>query len=1591
MNINISESLKNKLESITKFTKNKLLSGFINDLYSDNTEIDLKDFDPKHLFEAANSTFEILKSKITTESKVDYFIDRANPDYAVLQIVNIDIPFLIDSIVNELKLRQIDINLVSHSMFCIERDVKGSFLNFSPEGQKEYVIQIHIYNRYHEEYLDNVVLKLKEILECINYSVEDWLSMKTSILNTAQELSNYLKTVDNNSEGEVVAFLQWLHDNNFVFLGQVSCDFNGESITIKGASKKGLLRSKIYEIKNIPYENELKGSEVVVIRKWDLRSVVHRTSHMDVIIAKKYDAKGRAIGCELFFGLFTSTVYYQSVRNIPFVRQKINQVIAKYGYPETSHNCKELVTALESFPRGEILQMNVNELFATATNIVSLILVPRVKLILRKYPDNKFASCIVFIPEKNYSTEVRLIIENIISEELQSIITRRYVQISEGALTRVQLIVKFNNKIELNKETSDRIENRIIKEVTSWDDELYNSLKTYYTKRIATEIHSKYVEAFDLKYKSAFHPNKAVHDINVIESAFSKGEVEFDLYVKTFENKSHMVHLKIYSPHKEQTLSSMIPLIEHLGLEAIDVETYTIKIVGEDKKYKLYLSHFRLRAKNKNIPITDEACTKTKDALTKIWSQSIEGDGFNSLILVCNLNYREANVLRAYVRYLRQTKYPLSMDYTLQVLLDYPEITKKLFNLFDLKFNPGTKDRKKSSITALEADIKAALSKIDSINEDRAIRSLFEVICATLRTNYYQVDSYGKPKEYLSFKLNSGQIKDLPLPKPFAEIFVYSPRFEGVHLRGGKIARGGLRWSDRPEDFRTEVLGLMKAQMTKNSVIVPVGSKGGFVLKKVQPSDGRDKFMNEGIACYKNFLRGLLDITDNIISGSVVPPQGVIRLDGDDPYLVVAADKGTATFSDYANEVSQSYKFWLDDAFASGGSVGYDHKKMAITARGSWISIARHFEDIGMDINNQEFTCVGIGDMSGDVFGNGMILSNKIKLVSAFNHMHIFLDPNPNAEVSFIERKRLFEMPRSQWSDYDTSVISKGGGIFERKQKSINISPEVKLALDITEDELTPDELIKAILRAPVDLLWNGGIGTYVKAKIESNERIGDKNNDALRINGSEVRAKAIGEGGNLGFTQLGRIECARAGAKINTDFIDNSAGVDCSDHEVNIKIAFSEPILTGKIKITERNAILESMTDEVASLVLSDNYRQNQIISLEERGDSKKLNSHAWLIKRLESDGDLDRAIEFLPSDEDLNKLIKEKGSLTKPEISVLLAYAKNSALKSLSDANFESDKYLHKYLLSYFPEKLVSKYSKFLDKHILANQIISTVLINDLINMLGCTYFHQLLEDSDAKAEDIIRAFVVVRETLHIDDLWEEVSNLNSGIPANLKAALFNRIQSALGRSISWLVNMRINISNVHNTIEFYKSGIEGLGKSLNSLRTPSMKEEVETDIKKFSEYEKAYNIARKIAGLGQFGATFDIVYVANQNKAKVEEAAKIYYKSSDYFHIRWLVQQANSFEAKQHLQAVALTSILSEINILHMCIVSQELKGKDMLEGCTTAENCALYSKYQRFHDYIKEIKGSDSSEALVSKLTIATKYLKDIVTSEDALRI
>lgn len=1581
----ITPKLQKVIDKVAAFAKSKHLSEFVTKLYSSVSFEDLNGFDAKYLFDSGASIFDLLKSKGNKKHAISYYKQSADSEYAVLEIVNDDAPFLVDSITNEFKLRQIDINLICHDMFVVKRDKKGVFECFDQNGSKEYVIQIHIPNRFHDEFSKHLIARIGEILECINLCVQDWRKMTSKMQEASDALSAMVHKDKTGIKDESVGFLEWLIANHLVFLGSAECKYTNGKLIMDEASKTGLLRSPLYTIKELPYEAEFMEDDFVIVRKWDSRSVVHRTAHMDVVLVKRYDNQGKAIGASVFFGLFTSTVYYQSVRNIPLMREKVNRVIDMYGYPETSHNCKELTTALESFPRGELLQMSIEELYHTATGIVSLSLIPRVKVFLRKDQAEKFVSCIIFIPEKKFSTETRVLIEGIVCHKLQGVVSKRYIQIGESSLTRLQLIVKLAGaKVAPN--VGEEIEAEIVKAVSNWSDELYHALQKRYSKKVATTYYSRYAEAFGIKYKAVITGAKAVHDIKYIEQCIETNKVGFDIYVRDHEDKgphAEKLHLKIYSHSKELALSSTLPMIENLGLHAIDVEMYDVLVNAEETKHHVYLYHFHLVPKKGHSAISDAVCAKAKEALCHIWDKKIDDDAFNALIIACDMDYTHVNILRAYVQYLKQTKYSLSVEYTIQVLLDYPEISKKFISLFCTMFDPkvAQKDRKKADVIVQE--IKDSLNSIANINEDRAIQSLLGVFTATLRTNFYQYDKLGGHKTYISFKLRSSDIKDLPLPRPYAEVFVYSIKFEGIHLRGGRVARGGLRWSDRPEDFRTEVLGLMKAQMTKNSVIVPVGSKGGFIVKRKSIADGRDEYMAEGIECYKMFLCGLLDLTDNIVGDQIIAPENVVCRDDNDPYLVVAADKGTATFSDYANGVSADYNFWLGDAFASGGSVGYDHKKMGITAKGGWMSVVRHFEDMGVDISKEEFTCIGIGDMAGDVFGNGMLLSNKLKLVAAFNHAHIFIDPSPNAAKSFEERKRLFNKPRSQWTDYDTKLISKGGGVFDRKLKNIKLSPEARSILDISEAEMSPDDLINAILRAPVDLLWNGGIGTYVKSKSEANERIGDKANDNLRINGNQLRAKVVGEGGNLGFTQLGRIEYARIGGRLNTDFIDNSAGVDCSDHEVNIKIGIADAVRSKKLSRVDRDKFLEKMTSDVAKLVLQDNYKQTQIMTLEQQSRMSKINSHAWLMRHLEEIGELDRSIEFLPNEEELKGMIQEKRGLTRPEIAVLLAYSKNSALKLLNDCDLSTDAYLNKYLNIYFPKDFQTKFASYIAKHRLKKEIIATVLVNDFVNMLGCTFYHQLLDETGASPDDVIKAFVVVREVFSVDEYWLKIEQLGSGVTLDHKMMLFNHLQALLGRNITWLMGHHGSIEDTGRLIEYYSKDLSVLKKSLKTFTTDEMNEEMLKDMELFKVNKDLQAVAQEIVSLRLIKTALDIIFVSKESKRNAEDAAKAFNMIGDVLHIRWLVASARRFVPKQYLQILAVRTLINELHNIQMKLTEGELKlSKTIANDLNILKG--KEKKFIRLNNYMKELKTGDAEEVFVSKLTMAIKYLREVAS-------
>lgn len=1564
------------IKSVSSKSKDKKEKDFIEHLLSETSADDLSVVDKDHLYKSAQSTFKLFSKHAPKSFQVEVYKDSPNAEIAVLEVVCDDIPFIIDSISNELKQQVCDIHLILHPTLPVLRDSKNNFVKFDVNAPKESIIQYHISSWVNEKHLDNLKNRIIKILECVSYAVYDWRGMLSKMNDGIQSHRDCIALRENEMRDESIAFLEWLSNNNIVFLGYYYAEISKKKVIPKNKSFMGIVKSDLYVIEEADIDEQYLNKDPIFIRKWDARSVVHRTAHMDLIIVKEFDARGEVIGAHHFFGLFTSTVYYQSVRNIPLMRKKVGQVIKKYGYPESSHNCKELITAMESFPRGELLKMTVDELYETATGIVSLSLIPRVKLFLRKDAAGKFISCIIFIPERRFSTETRIVIEDIICRHLNGVVSKRYVQVGESALTRLQLIIKANVE-DVSKINIKQIEKSIISAVSIWSDELQESLKKYFGLPEAKKLYNKYKDAFDIKYRTSFRGSQAVHDINVLEKSFNEDRVLFDIYSSSKEDSRQHIQLKIYSVGFDLPLSATLPIIENLGLYAIDEITYEITLADENGDVKNgYIHRYRLTSKFGDFNITDEVRNNIVTTLEKVWEKQLDDDKFNSLLSFTKANWREAAMLRSYSKYLKQTTFPHTPEYILETLINNAAITNKLIVLFDLKFNPKIK-RDNKKVELLIKEINKDLTDIKSITEDKTIRSLLQVILATQRTNFYQLDNNGKPKDCISFKIKSKEVHDLPFPRPHAEIFVYSARFEAIHLRGGMVARGGLRWSDRSEDYRTEVLGLMKAQMTKNAVIVPVGSKGGFYVKQATiQNSGREAYFAEGVDCYKLFLSSMLDITDNVVAGKIVAPKDVVRIDGDDPYLVVAADKGTATFSDYANAVSESYDFWLGDAFASGGSAGYDHKKMGITAKGAWISVVRHFEEMGRDINTEEFTAVGIGDMAGDVFGNGMLLSDNMKLIAAFNHMHIFIDPNPDTKVSFKERNRLFKMPRSSWTDYNEKLISKGGGIFERKQKSISISAEAREVLGIKETSLSPDELIKCIIKAPVDLLWNGGIGTYVKARTQTNAQIGDKSNDALRVDGSELRCHIIGEGGNLGMTQLGRIEFAKIGGRVNTDFIDNSAGVDCSDHEVNIKIGLSDLLRNKKLKRADRDKFLNKMTEEVGELVIKDNYKQTQIVSIEQNS-LNRIGTHTWLINHLESLGELDREIEFLPDENDLSVLIAEKLSLTRPEISVLVAYSKNSAYSKLCKYNLDDGKLITNYLNNYFPSDFIKKYSKEILKHKLKNEIVATVLVNDFINMMGCTLFHQIMDELIVSPDIIIKAFIVVKEIFDIDNYWMQIEKLPASVHISLKINLFNTIQAFVERNIYWMIRNQVDFSNLDKLVSSYKSEFVVLLKNFNSILSESMNEDYQENLLMYKD-TPAHKIADAVIKIRMLKPACDIIFLSKKSGKKITECAQVYFKVTDHMHITWLIIQARTYVAKRFYQGTAIRALIAQLQNMGIQITLQELKAAKESKNSVFEQKNDLFLRYDSF---INSLKGTDVSEGLIAMLTIAIQRIND----------
>ena len=1470
--------------------------------------------------------------------------------HTVVEIINDDMPFLVDSVTAALSGLGVEVHLVIHPIIGVARDAKGKLggliepAAFDEATARESFMHIQI-SEQPSERLAEISGRLETVLQDVRAAVEDWRDMRDGLREVVEELENAPPSLPKAEIEEGIAFLRWLDDDHFTYLGYREYRFEGEGdaavARVLPDIGRGILRDPqvqvfrgLRNLGSLPVEVRDFVTQPVLLRctKANLRATVHRPVHMDTVAIKCFDQDGRVTGERLFIGLFTSVAYSRSPRAIPLLRQKIDRVAERVGFAPSSHDGKALMHILETFPRDELFQISEDELHDVAMGILHLQERQRIALFVRRDHFERFVSCLVFVPRDRYDTRLRLRFQDILAEAYDGEISAYTTHLSDAALARLHLIIKtLPGKVpEVDHEA---LEARLVEAGRSWADRLQQALIEMHGEEQGLRLLQRYAQAFPANYIENFNEQTAVFDIARIEQALG-GDLAMNLY-RPIEAEEDELRFKVYVNAAPVPLSDILPMLENMGLKVMSEIPYDIQPQGA--KHPIWLHDFAMHTHGGAAIDIGAVKDAFHEAFAQVWHRESEDDGFNKLVLHAGLRAREVLVLRAYCKYLRQAAIPFSQVYMEQTLWQHPHLAHLLVKLFQARFAQSEVDAEGGEPEALVAEIEAALESVSNLDDDRIIRRFLNCIESTLRTNYMQRGPGGAPKPYLSMKLDSQALEELPAPRPFREIFVYGPRVEGVHLRFGMVARGGLRWSDRREDFRTEILGLVKAQQVKNAVIVPVGSKGGFVLKAPPPPEaGREALLEEGIACYKTFISGLLDITDNLVAGDLVPPAEVVRRDGDDPYLVVAADKGTATFSDIANGVSADYGFWLDDAFASGGSAGYDHKKMGITARGAWECVKHHFRELDKDIQSEAFSVIGCGDMSGDVFGNGMLLSKHIRLLGAFNHMHIFVDPDPDPETSWTERKRLFDLPRSAWSDYDATLISKGGGVFERRAKSIPVSPEMQRCFGIAETKTTPNELIRAMLKAEVELLWFGGIGTYVKATGETNLDAGDRANDAIRVNAREVGAKVVGEGANLGLTQRGRIEFSLNGGHINTDSIDNSAGVDCSDHEVNIKILLGDVVEAGDMTRKQRDILLEEMTDEVAELVLRDNYLQAKSISVTSALGAHLLDRLARYMRSLEKAGQLDRHNEFLPDDEIVAERLAAGLGLVRPELAILLSYAKITLYDELLSSDLPDDPYMARALTAYFPTPLRERFAEQIGRHKLRREIVATVVTNDMVNRAGITFVHEVNEKTGMPADEIARAYTISQEVFGLEDLYRQIEALDNRVPAAVQTAMITECGRLTERGTVWFLRQVAHPLDIQREVAAYAQEVARIAENLDALLGESDRAALAERAGKLSAVGVPEALARRIAALGLLYAACDIARIAQDSALGGLEIGKTYFAIGARFGFDWLRRAAGLLPSDSAWDKLAVTAIVDDLYGHQGELTSRVLGGNESLEA-------------------------------------------------------
>ncbi len=1577
---------------------------------------DLIGRDPVDVYGAAMSHKQLAVSRPQGTARVRVFTPTLDEQgwssgHTVVEVVTDDMPFLVDTVTAELNRQDRAIHLVIHPQLYVRRALTGELQEVldlddltvppPPETELESWMHVEIDRETDEKDLEQITADLQRVLRDVREAVEDWPKMRAAAVRIADELHEDPPPLPEVEVAEAEELMRWLADEHFTFLGYREYDLvsvvdtntdnsDASEMALKPVPGTGLgiLRSDkpvSDSFGKLSRERRAKAHEqrLLVLSKANSRSTVHRSVYLDYVGVKKFDDEGRVIGERRFLGLLTSSAYIESVTRIPVVRRRVQDVLDRAGFSVMSHSGKDMLEILETFPRDELFQTDTDQLLPVVTAVLHLRERRQLRLFLRRDDYDRFVSCLVYLPRDRYTTAVRLKMQRILLDALGGTAVDYTARVTESVLARLHFVVRMPTGQPLPDVDVTELERRLAEATRTWSDDFSDAILDQCGEESAATLLRNYGDAFPEAYKEDFPARTAVSDLKRLAAlGDDPSALDLNLYEPYGASRDER-RFKVYRVGSPISLAVVLPVLQEMGVEVVDERPYEIERRDGVNAW-IYDFGLRYRGEVPEGPIKD----RFQEAFAALWRGDAEVDSFNALVLQAGLSWRQTSILRAYARYMRQGGSTFSQDYIEESLLAHVDIARLLVQLFELRFDPARlADAARSD--DLVREITAALDAVASLDRDRILRTFLAMILATLRTNYFQTDDAGNPKSWLSFKLDPTSVPDLPMPRPRFEIWVYSPRVEGVHLRFGPVARGGLRWSDRREDFRTEVLGLVKAQTVKNAVIVPVGAKGGFVVKQpVDDPSNREAVMAEGVACYTTFIRGLLDVTDNRVAGAIAQPHDVVRHDGDDPYLVVAADKGTATFSDIANGIAADYGFWLGDAFASGGSSGYDHKAMGITARGAWVSVQRHFREMGVDVQREDITVVGIGDMSGDVFGNGMLLSEHLRLVAAFDHRHVFLDPSPDAAVSFKERQRLFELPRSSWADYDATLISPGGGVYPRDAKSVPISAEVREALGIAGDvtALTPNELMHAILMAPVDLLWNGGIGTYVKASTETNAAVGDKGNDAIRVDGSELRCKAVGEGGNLGLTQLGRVEYALAGGRINTDAIDNSAGVDTSDHEVNIKILLDRIVDNGDLTHKQRNSLLAEMTDEVAAHVLNDNYGQNVAIACGLWQAPSLADVHGRFIRFLERRGHLNRALEFLPTDRQLAERRAQGRGLTAPEFAVLLSYTKIVMKRELLASDLPEDPYLQTELEAYFPHQLREQFGAQIAAHPLRREIITTRIVNNIVNNAGTTFMFRLSDETGATTDELARAHTVARVVYDMPTLWSGIEALDNRVDAAIQTRMELVGRTIVERGSRWLVNNRRPPIDIAKTIEQFRAGVAEIIESMPTLLVGRDLEQFQARRDMLLEHGVPEALAIRVSSMPPAFAALSIVEIATSRARSVDEVARLHFYLGEELRLGLLLERIIALPRDDRWQTMARAALRDDLHSAHAALTAEVLESGP--DGATPEQRLSEWqersaSVITRAEATVDEVAASDVSD--LAMLSVALRAIRTLVGS------